>query len=130
MLHAFKFSSAFSDIYWNQLALSCSSNMWNCQILILLRMHSVPSRSIFISLFMSWSSLISRRLPKRFILYFILGVYLQKDVWQELLTRHETAVSQFLSGHYEQVSFWDCGYWVASLLLKVLFSPFYQVGFS
>ena len=97
--HIFKFCSDFSDTYWSLQALSCSLNLWSCLLLMLLLMRFLPLRSDL------WVSII-------FCVYLFnieapfcaIPLYVpKKNVWQDLLTKHDTMVSEYLTAHYDEV---------------------------
>lgn len=100
ILNTLWFCSDLSDAFWNQIALSYFSNMWNCLPLILLLMLLQLSRLVLKTHVFSF---ICHYVYIPQLLHELPCTYLCMNLWQDLLTKNETIVSQFLISHYEQV---------------------------
>lgn len=94
------------DTSWSLPALDCSSSSWSCRTLMLLLMHFLPLRSYFLKFKIV--------LAMHHSLWMLLLTYL--EILQDLLTKHESAVSQYLTNNYSEV----CHIWIVTIIYPLI----------
>lgn len=111
LVFSYDFMYLLLDTSWSLPALDCSSNSWSCRTSMLLLMHFLPLRSYFLKFKIV--------LAMHSSLWMLLLTYL--GILQDLLTKHESAVSQYLTDNYSEVCY---------ILIITIIYPLISLRFS